>query len=215
MLRFCSNLSVKPITGSVQSLGWLNWSVPSPSSLSRRLAPTFRPFVRSSSVRRKGAGYVRWHRGALMNRRNLLGLTVVGLIKAVLTPDAAHAAAPAVDQQGQPGTSSGAAGLAQAGAAADAQSLETVVVTATPVAVKKRDASYSIVVADAEEIKESNPKSTADLMRISPGIWPESTGGQTGANIEVAGFPEWRRCSLLHDTDERVAALWHGLTRLL
>ena len=65
----------------------------------------------------------------------------------------------------------------------------TVVVTATPLSVKKLDASYSVVVADAYQIKETNPKSTADLMRISPGVWTESTGGQTGANIEVAGFP--------------------------
>jgi outer membrane receptor protein involved in Fe transport len=26
-------------------------------------------------------------------------------------------------------------------------------------------------------------------LKISPGLWPESTGGQTGANIEIAGFP--------------------------
>lgn len=120
-----------------------------------------------------------------MNRRDLLGLTVVSLIRAALGSDEAHAAA--VDQQGQ--GSSGTAGLPEAGTAGDTQSLETVVVTATPLSLKKRDASYSVVVADAEEIKEANPKSTADLMRISPGIWPESTGGQTGANIEVAGFP--------------------------
>jgi len=71
----------------------------------------------------------------------------------------------------------------------DSQSLEAVVVTATPLSVKKLDASYSVVLADAYQIKESNPKSTADLMKISPGIWTESTGGQTGANIEIAGFP--------------------------
>ncbi|MBV6417440.1 MAG: Vitamin B12 transporter BtuB [Steroidobacteraceae bacterium] len=72
---------------------------------------------------------------------------------------------------------------------ADTQSLETVVVTASALGVKKLDASYSIVAADPEMIKEANPKSTADLLKISPGIWPESTGGQTGANIEIAGFP--------------------------
>ena len=122
-----------------------------------------------------------------MNRRDLLGLTVVSLIKAALSSDEAHAAAAVVDQQGQTGSSSGTPEPPEAGAAGDM--LETVVVTATPLSLKKRDASYSVVVADAEQIKEFNPKSTADLMRISPGIWPESTGGQTGANIEVAGFP--------------------------
>jgi hypothetical protein len=69
--------------------------------------------------------------------------------------------------------------------------LETIVVTgsATAGGVKKLEASYNIVTASEEEIRRANPKSTADLLKISPGMWPESTGGQTGANIEIAGFP--------------------------
>lgn len=69
------------------------------------------------------------------------------------------------------------------------ESLQEVVVTATATGVKKLDASYNIVSVDAEAIKQQNPVSTADLLKVSPGIWPESSGGQTGANIEVAGFP--------------------------
>jgi outer membrane receptor protein involved in Fe transport len=86
-----------------------------------------------------------------------------------------------------------AADQAQAAAAAPAapggESLQEVVVTATATGVKKLDASYNIVSVDAEAIKQANPKSTADLLKVSPGIWPESSGGQTGANIEIAGFP--------------------------
>src|SRR5688572_3519381 len=69
--------------------------------------------------------------------------------------------------------------------------LETIVVTGVAAAggIKKLEASYNIVTANAEEIRRANPKSTADLLKISPGMWPESTGGQTGANIEIAGFP--------------------------
>ena len=69
--------------------------------------------------------------------------------------------------------------------------LETIVVTGTASAsgIKKLEASYNIVTANEEEIRRANPKSTADLLKISPGMWPESTGGQTGANIEIAGFP--------------------------
>jgi hypothetical protein len=69
--------------------------------------------------------------------------------------------------------------------------LQTVVVTGVASAggVKKLEASYNIVTATDEEIRQANPKSTADLLKISPGMWPESTGGQTGANIEIAGFP--------------------------
>ncbi|HEY7642224.1 MAG TPA: hypothetical protein VH814_21000, partial [Steroidobacteraceae bacterium] len=70
-------------------------------------------------------------------------------------------------------------------------SLETVVVTGSAISsgVKKLEASYNIVTANEDEIRNANPKSTADLLKISPGLWPESTGGQTGANIEIAGFP--------------------------
>jgi hypothetical protein len=78
----------------------------------------------------------------------------------------------------------------QAPAAAPAtEALQEVVVTASATGVKKLDASYNIVAADTEQIKMANPKSSADILKLSPGIWPESSGGQTGANIEVAGFP--------------------------
>ena len=90
----------------------------------------------------------------------------------------------------------GAGGTAMAQEAAPAaasavapESLQEVVVTASAQGVKKLDASYNIVTVDQNLIKEANPKSTADLLKVSPGLWPESSGGQTGANIEVAGFP--------------------------
>ncbi len=67
--------------------------------------------------------------------------------------------------------------------------LQQVVVTGSATGVKKIDASYMLTTASAEQIKLANPKSTADLLKIAPGLWPESTGGQTGANIEIAGFP--------------------------
>jgi outer membrane receptor protein involved in Fe transport len=78
-----------------------------------------------------------------------------------------------------------------AGAPQSMQSLNEIVVTGAPTAtgVKKLDASFSITTATAEQIKELNPVSVADLLKISPGVYPESSGGQTGANIEVAGFP--------------------------
>src|SRR6185437_7138218 len=71
------------------------------------------------------------------------------------------------------------------------QALEQVVVTgsANTAGVRKIDASYSITTATAALIQQDNPRSAADLLKIAPGVWPESTGGQTGANIEIAGFP--------------------------
>jgi outer membrane receptor protein involved in Fe transport len=68
-------------------------------------------------------------------------------------------------------------------------SLEEVVVTASAQGVRKLDASFNIVSMNLEEIQNTNPASAADIYKMSPGIWPESSGGQTGVNIDVAGFP--------------------------
>jgi outer membrane receptor protein involved in Fe transport len=68
-------------------------------------------------------------------------------------------------------------------------SLDEIVVTASAKGVRKLDASFNIVSLSLDQIANANPSSTADLFKQSPGIWPESSGGQTGANIDVAGFP--------------------------
>jgi outer membrane receptor protein involved in Fe transport len=67
--------------------------------------------------------------------------------------------------------------------------LNEIVVTASARGVKKLDASYNIVTANLEEIQNANPASAAEIFKLSPGIWPEASGGQTGVNIDVAGFP--------------------------
>ncbi|MBN8884645.1 MAG: TonB-dependent receptor [Rudaea sp.] len=123
-----------------------------------------------------------------------LALTVA--ILAALTPMIALAAdaapAPSPDPQAAAAAAPAAAPKNAAQAAkTETQTLEGMVVTgsASNNGVKKIDASYIITAVNAEQIKQANPKSTADLLKVSPGLWPESTGGQTGANIEIAGFP--------------------------
>jgi iron complex outermembrane recepter protein len=56
--------------------------------------------------------------------------------------------------------------------------------------ILKKEAGYSITTADAQQIKDAAPTDTADLLKIVPGVFVESTGGQAGANIRVRGFPE-------------------------
>jgi outer membrane receptor protein involved in Fe transport len=69
------------------------------------------------------------------------------------------------------------------------QNLQTVVVTATATQVRKLDASYNIVAASAQQIAMTDPSSTAAIFKLSPGVWPEASGGPTGVNVDVAGFP--------------------------
>jgi outer membrane receptor protein involved in Fe transport len=69
--------------------------------------------------------------------------------------------------------------------------IQQVVVTGVASArgVRKVDSAFSITTANEEQLKQASPSSTADIMKIVPGVYAESTGGQSGANIEVRGFP--------------------------
>jgi iron complex outermembrane receptor protein len=72
-----------------------------------------------------------------------------------------------------------------------AAEIQQVVVTGTASArgTRKLDTSFSITTATEEQLKSASPSSTADVMKLVPGVYAESTGGQSGANIEVRGFP--------------------------
>lgn len=72
-----------------------------------------------------------------------------------------------------------------------AAEVQTVVVTGTAAAggVRKIDAAYSITTANEEQLKSAAPSSTADLLKIVPGVFAEASGGVAGANIAVRGFP--------------------------
>lgn len=79
----------------------------------------------------------------------------------------------------------------RAQAAAEDNTLNAVVVTGTAQhsGQQKLATSFSISTASEEQIKEAAPSSTADLLKIVPGLFVESSGGTAGANIEVRGFP--------------------------
>ncbi len=72
-----------------------------------------------------------------------------------------------------------------------AAEVQQVVVTGVASArgVRKVDSAFSITTATEEQLKQASPSSTADIMKLVPGVYAESTGGQSGANIEVRGFP--------------------------
>jgi hypothetical protein len=69
--------------------------------------------------------------------------------------------------------------------------IEQIVVTGTAsgTAIRKVDASYASTSLSAEDILKLAPKSTAELFRAIPGVWAESSGGVSGANVFVRGFP--------------------------
>ncbi|MGA9369629.1 MAG: TonB-dependent receptor plug domain-containing protein, partial [Steroidobacteraceae bacterium] len=89
------------------------------------------------------------------------------------------------------GSGKGPAAPADARAIPSYNSLREVVVTGTPEVsgIKLLDASFPVSEASLQQIQLAQPSSAADLLKIVPGLWAESSGGETGANIEVAGFP--------------------------
>ncbi len=69
--------------------------------------------------------------------------------------------------------------------------VEVIIVSGTPagVGISKKDANFAITNVDADLIEKLAPKSTADLFKSVPGVWVESSGGESGANVFVRGFP--------------------------
>ena len=72
----------------------------------------------------------------------------------------------------------------------DAQ-IEEIVVTGTANAggVSKQKAPYAITALDQDAIKDAAPTSAADLVKLVPGLFAETTSGVSGPNIEVRGYP--------------------------
>jgi outer membrane receptor protein involved in Fe transport len=92
---------------------------------------------------------------------------------------------------GQDTTATAPAAATGDASAANTSTLDEIVVTGTAQSkgLKKLDASFQITTASLEEIKDVNPSSSADLLKIVPSVWAESGGGAAGPNIEIAGYP--------------------------
>jgi iron complex outermembrane recepter protein len=77
---------------------------------------------------------------------------------------------------------------------------EMIVTAQTP--DRKIRSSSAISTLKEEEIKARAPRNTADLMRIVPGFYVESSGGEVGNNLFVRGLPadgSYRYVALMED----------------
>ncbi|HZN93552.1 MAG TPA: TonB-dependent receptor, partial [Myxococcales bacterium] len=83
----------------------------------------------------------------------------------------------------------------------DLLGVEEVVVTAQ-VPDRKIRSSAAITTVNEAEIQARAPQSTADIMRVVPGFYVESSGGEVGGNLFVRGLPadgSFRYVSLMED----------------
>tara|TARA_R110001583_G_scaffold36618_1_gene120625 strand:+ start:9622 stop:11892 length:2271 start_codon:yes stop_codon:yes gene_type:complete len=79
----------------------------------------------------------------------------------------------------------------QADSEAKSDKIEKIIVTGTfsGKSIAKEEASFAVSSFSEDDIKKLAPKSTADLFKAIPGVWSESSGGVSGANVFVRGFP--------------------------
>ncbi|USI74891.1 TonB-dependent receptor [Sphingomonas morindae] len=123
--------------------------------------------------------------------RTTLTLATATLLAATALSGAALAQAPATpDAATAAGTAPPPVAEAPAADAGPQQAQEIVVTgNANREGLRKLDASYSISTASAQQIRDVAPISTADLLKIVPGVWVETSGGSVGANVFIRGFP--------------------------
>lgn len=130
-----------------------------------------------------------------MTRPNkfLLSSVTLAVLTLINQAQATEAAAPAEAAAQAEAQAAPAAPVATPAPARDsvAAELQTVIVTGVAGArgLRKLDSSFSITTASEEQLRSAAPSSTADVLKLVPGVYAEATGGQSGANIEVRGFP--------------------------
>ena len=71
----------------------------------------------------------------------------------------------------------------------DVIQMDEVVITATRNPLTKRESSVAITIKTLEQINEIAPRNTADLLRVIPGFYVESSGGEVGGNLFARGLP--------------------------
>ena len=64
-----------------------------------------------------------------------------------------------------------------------------VVVGTAGAGTTRQDAAFAVTALSDEEIARAAPASTADFLKLVPGVSAETSGGQNGANIFVRGYP--------------------------
>jgi outer membrane receptor protein involved in Fe transport len=72
----------------------------------------------------------------------------------------------------------------------DPLGMEAIVVTATRAPRPKLESSTAITTISIAQIQREQPRSTADLVKVVPGFYSESSGGEVNNNLWVRGMPQ-------------------------
>lgn len=71
----------------------------------------------------------------------------------------------------------------------DVIQMDEIVITATHNPLTRQESSVAITTRTLDQIDEIAARSTADLLRVIPGFYVESSGGEVGGNLFARGLP--------------------------
>ncbi len=108
---------------------------------------------------------------------------------AATAASAAIAAGSPAAQKVSAGSSLGISPSASSANAVDPENVVVIVGSANPAGQRKLAAGYAVTTISDDALKAAAPTSAADAMKLVPGLFAETTGGVSGPNIEVRGFP--------------------------
>src|SRR5206468_11432553 len=69
----------------------------------------------------------------------------------------------------------------------DALRLDTLVITGSVTPRKKLESALALTTIDPVQIETATPRSTAEMLKLIPGLYMESTGGEVGNNLVARG----------------------------
>ena len=116
------------------------------------------------------------------------GIATTSLVLLTTAASLSAAAAPAEDAGAQ-SPDKASPPTATGGAKDSSLELDTIVVTAVPMATSKLKSSISVSSLTSDQIASNQPQNASDVLSDIPGLFVQSSGGGGNANVSVRGLP--------------------------
>ncbi len=117
-----------------------------------------------------------------MNNSDTLRLSIMAILSVATSAPVLAQSTPDAAQQ-TPAQAPAASG------ATESTTLDTIVVTGSTSKRTLLDASVDVTVATPTQIEQEAPRTTADVLKLIPGVFVESTAGPVSNNYSVRGLP--------------------------
>jgi iron complex outermembrane receptor protein len=121
--------------------------------------------------------------------RPTLRFSLLASAAVMMTSPAVAQTQPAAAEETQSDAAAPAANATPAPPTSSPEDDIVVVGSANPAGQRKLEAGYAVTTISSDAIRAAAPISAAAVLKLVPGIFPETTSGVSGPNIIVRGFP--------------------------